>query len=468
MHLCQFQTPRCPDSTDPSHFSIHTHQLTAAPASSGAAASKERLQIVTQNLHIPPNSCSLPNQSEVDRLKNDIKKLRDYLKTSVQERKLLLRKIGTLNERLVKAGGGGGCVACREGSSASLDGQCGAAPRFLLLRIANLQQRLAHAREDADVLRSQLEVLVEALAPTPRNAELAAAPRAMAERSRNVAQAVSRAPTPLVVEAVNADQDALPAEAAAEQEHKWKRLSVGSAHSLPDPSLVDFADLSKAAPIAAVESGAEGEDAERRFALVDLLEEKVREKDRLIREQGSLLDDYKAELGRMKDEMAAAATEEGSRGHGSLDRKLRLQQRRLKSLATPHGSRQQLQRRTASSATLVNEQDTAAAAAAVTTAMMTAAAVTSQLRSVGGVISDGDDSWSEPDVTAARKRMGLTNAHLLLPSDTKVADSSETEAEKKRKLTLLQRSMKSMINPGNRGDIMYKTGSFLISEKKFT
>ena len=55
------------------------------------------------------------------------------------------------------------------------------------------------------------------------------------------------------------------------------------------------------------------------------------------------------------------------------------------------------------------------------------------MRNGGGAVSDGDDSWSEPDVTAARKRMGLTNTHLLLPSDAKVADSSETEAERKRK-----------------------------------
>ena len=134
-----FQTPRCPDSTDPSHFSIHTHQLT----STSSTVSGGRLQVVTQNLHIPPNSYSLPNQSEVDRLKNDIKKLRDYLKTSVQERKLLLRKIGTLNERLVKAGaaseatpgGIGECGACGE-SCAVIDGHGGgAAPRFLLIVI---------------------------------------------------------------------------------------------------------------------------------------------------------------------------------------------------------------------------------------------------------------------------------------------------------------------------------------------
>ena len=349
---------------------------------------------------------------------------------------MLLRKIGTLNERLVKAGaasaptsgGTGECGACRE-SHAVMDGQGGAAaPRFLLLRIANLQQRLANSCEDADLLRSQLEAVVEALAPSLQNAELVAATRAVIERSRDVARSVSRAPTPLVVEAVNKDSEAL--SLSAEQDQKWKRLSVGSTHSLPDPSLVDLADLAKTAPMAAVESGAEesklanGEAAAQRLALVDLLEEKIREKDRVIREQGMLLCDYKVELNRVKDEMA---DEDGGRGHGSLDRKLR-QHRRLKGLPTPHPSRQP-QRKTASSATLVttaNEQDA--------TAM--GAATTSQFRNIGvsrAAASDGDDSWSEPDVTAARKRMGLTNTHLLLPSDAKVAESSETEAERKRK-----------------------------------
>ena len=364
--------------------------------------------------------------------------MRDYLKTSVQERKLLLRKIGTLNERLLKASAAPGssaeCAVCRD----VIDGQCGpaaaAAPRFLLLRIANLQQRLASACEDADLLRSQLEAAAEALAPFPQTAELAAATRAVLQRSRDVAGSVSRAPTPLVVEAVNKDLEAL--SLSAEQEEKWKRLSVGSTHSLPDPSLVDLADLARRAPMATVESGAEetrlahgdAAAAEQRMALVDLLEEKIREKDRVIREQGALLGDYKVELGRIRDEMAH---EEGGRSHGSLDRKLR-QHRRLKGLltttTTPHAGRQ-AQRKTASSATLVataNEQDA--------TAM--AAAATSQFRTVGvprAAVSDGDDSWSEPDVTAARKRMGLTNTHLLLPSDAKVADSSETEAERKRK-----------------------------------
>ena len=68
------------------------------------------LQIVTQALHIPPKiedakndgveEINEANANEVERLKRDMKKLKDYLKTSVQERKMLVKKIGTLNERV--------------------------------------------------------------------------------------------------------------------------------------------------------------------------------------------------------------------------------------------------------------------------------------------------------------------------------------------------------------------------------
>ena len=71
------------------------------------------LQIVTQALHIPPKIDIVPNEgieelneanaNEVERLRRDMKKLKDYLKTSVQERKMLVKKIGTLNDRVAAA-----------------------------------------------------------------------------------------------------------------------------------------------------------------------------------------------------------------------------------------------------------------------------------------------------------------------------------------------------------------------------
>ena len=70
------------------------------------------MQIVTQALHIPPQNdvvnepieeLNEANANEVERLKRDMRKLRDYLKTSVQERKMLVKKIGTLNDRVAAA-----------------------------------------------------------------------------------------------------------------------------------------------------------------------------------------------------------------------------------------------------------------------------------------------------------------------------------------------------------------------------
>ena len=71
------------------------------------------LQIVTQALHIPPKSEATndaieegnneAHSNEVERLRRDMRKLKDYLKTSVQERKMLVKKIGTLNDRVAAA-----------------------------------------------------------------------------------------------------------------------------------------------------------------------------------------------------------------------------------------------------------------------------------------------------------------------------------------------------------------------------
>ena len=79
-------------------------------ASSRNRLKNPNLQIVTQALHIPPKiedakidgveEINEANANEVERLKRDMKKLKDYLKTSVQERKMLVKKIGTLNERV--------------------------------------------------------------------------------------------------------------------------------------------------------------------------------------------------------------------------------------------------------------------------------------------------------------------------------------------------------------------------------
>jgi hypothetical protein len=366
---------------------------------------------------------SLPTQAEVDRLKRDIKKLRDYLKTSVQERKLLLRKIGTLNERLSKADNGD-CSLCREKMLCSMTTEGHAtAPRYLLLRIANLQQRLANSCEDSDLLRSQLETIVETLDPL---AEMNYVPRELVgstlmaiERSKTVSKFVSRAPTPLVVESVFKED-----EEAEQDPQRWKRLSTGSVSSLPDPSMLDFGDLARPR-LAISDADQRSFDMERKVALIDLMEEKILDKDSVIREQSSLLDEYRVEMGKLREELHY----DESKGNSSLERRLR--QRRFKGLATP-----QSRRRATSSTTLVTASNTANEKEAAAPAV---------LRNVAIALSDGDDSWSEPDVNAARKRMGLsTAAHLMSTAEKKVQDSSETEAEKKRKYCTLRNERNPM------------------------
>eukprot|EP00095_Tigriopus_kingsejongensis_P006629 maker-scaffold1179_size56971-snap-gene-0.12 protein:Tk06629 transcript:maker-scaffold1179_size56971-snap-gene-0.12-mRNA-1 annotation:"cdk5 regulatory subunit-associated protein 2" len=101
----------CPAPPADSQFTIHTHHLSDLYEHSGVESNgiPSRLQIVTQTLHIPGSGFgSYPSSGdgenlEVDRLRQDLAKLKEYLKTSVQERKLLLKKIGTLNERMAQA-----------------------------------------------------------------------------------------------------------------------------------------------------------------------------------------------------------------------------------------------------------------------------------------------------------------------------------------------------------------------------
>ncbi len=368
----------------------------------------------------------MPTYAEVDRLKRDIKKLRDYLKTSVQERKLLLRKIGTLNDKLAKVDGNRAiaCSVCKEENSELSGAPEGLAPRHLLLRIANLQQRLANTSEDADLLRSQLESVVESLEPLAKKnlvcSALVMSTKKVVEQSRATSKSVSRAPTPLVLEVLHKEGDI----ADAEQDRQRNRLSVGSMGSLPDPSLLDFGELNKSYESAVKTKPANLYDEdqvsielERKTALLDLMEDKLAEKDGLIREQASLLEEYKVEMLKIKGELS------NDHGHSSLDRRMR--QRKFKGLSTPQSRR----RATSSTTTLVTANEMREAAGAM--ASVATGAVSAITRNTA-LHSDGDDSWSEPDVNAARRRMGLSTAHLLA-AQKKVQDSSETEAEKKRK-----------------------------------
>ena len=435
-----------------------------------------------------------------------MRKLKEYLKTSVQERKLLLKKIGTLNERIAEAatnnaahapgvfpfGPKSASVQCNLASPAvtennSLGESESGGPtrttsftqlhnsRYLFLRIANLQQRLANSCEDADVLRSHLESLLDSLEPfvglksSPISNDLLSTVRKVIQDSRDVSKSVSRAPTPLVFDTTNEGKE-------SSFDDCWKSNSSLSSwkNGLPDPSLVDlephhhhggvggssdlhvpppvrrklvridsydglsddeneFSSGPAAAPKATAAASSQkqqqqqqpgvphdnvirklsdeierrNQDLENKMAVLDMLEEQLEEKDRVIIEQGGLLDEYRKEILRLRDE-DPVPYEKSSTGASARPK-------RYRSFCS--------RRRAASSGGNNNSANPGAV-------MHTCPSDQVNWNNVARALSDGEDSWSEPDVTAARRRMGLSAA--IVNSRIKDKESSETDMEKRK------------------------------------
>ena len=80
---------------------------------------QRKLQVVTQTLHIPPSgdvqgpsgpsgpsggseqtSQNAGSGAELEKLRKEVKKLREYARLSVQDRKVLIHKIGTLKDKV--------------------------------------------------------------------------------------------------------------------------------------------------------------------------------------------------------------------------------------------------------------------------------------------------------------------------------------------------------------------------------
>ena len=61
-----------------------------------------KLQVVTQTLHIPPAVAAIESNApaELEKLRKEVKKLREYARLSVQDRKVLIHKIGTLKDKV--------------------------------------------------------------------------------------------------------------------------------------------------------------------------------------------------------------------------------------------------------------------------------------------------------------------------------------------------------------------------------
>lgn len=446
----------CPLATDDSRFTIHTHQLsdlleqTTLKHSASENMYAPRLQVVTQTLHIPPtskplggheNSSESHESDEVERLRRDMAKLKEYLRTSVQERKLLLKKIGTLNERiaqvqknklvvlqngypvpasdLAKSFPKSVSIQCNLGSKIMDESTSPSSPRSLNLRIANLQQRLTRSSEDAEALRAYLESLVDVIEPLTRQPGSKLSPELVLGIKRAVLDSLemvkshSRAPTPLVRDTTTSlaggDEDEMDAfrPASATSGNSWRS-------GLPDPSHLDlgkFQQHLKSDP-SSLSSHSEKlrQELDEKTAMLELLEEQLDEKDQMMLEQERMLDEYRLEILRLQEENECeqefGVSYDYRRGGTSSDKSRSLRRSRL-SISS------QRRRGPPTSGVYTQSQHSEL-----------------EVKNAARALSDGEDSWSEPDVTAARRRMGLSTQALRARMADK--DSSETDFDKRK------------------------------------
>ena len=387
----------CPEADRETSFSIHTHQL---KEENGDKLSN--LEIVTQTLSIPPENAV----SDADKMKKDMSKLKEYLKRSVQERKLLLKKIGALNTKIYERS-----LSCDFDDDDLLNGGENNSSvlqqaKILLLRIANANQTLARSCEKTSQVRAYLETLADAFD------SLLTKCKAPAGISRHLVESIrtlvgecgldSRPPTPLILESIEERGDIIDndEDRASCASSNWLNGSV----SLPDPTNLLEEDLRSAAEMSLnrndylvrklnEELEKRNKDIEGKMRVLDLMEEQIEEKDRVIIEQERLLDDYRNELIDIRGEGGAVL---------KINNPLEPQ--------TDNSARSKHRRR-----------------------------FPSHIRGVSGVggvgvISDGEDSWSEPDINAARKRMGLAAQflHPKAPMAEKDCCSSETDADRRK------------------------------------
>ena len=129
---------------------------------------------MTQTLHIPPSSEVAEANNELEKLRKEVKKLREYARLSVQDRKILIHKIGTLKDKVHETSSRKSASPLRQLSSCSSLGiQCNLLEnKNYWLRFAKLQQKLVRFSEAADLMKSQLEAMCDVIQPSIGNTML--------------------------------------------------------------------------------------------------------------------------------------------------------------------------------------------------------------------------------------------------------------------------------------------------------
>ena len=137
-----------------------------------------KLQVVTQTLHIPPTDLAPDSPipappPELEKLRKEVKKLREYARLSVQDRKVLIHKIGTLKDKVHETSVRKSASPLRSLALKDSAVQCNLVMEneqqlessHWLGMVARLQQKLVNFGEAADLMKSQLEALVDILQP---------------------------------------------------------------------------------------------------------------------------------------------------------------------------------------------------------------------------------------------------------------------------------------------------------------
>lgn len=236
---------------------------------------------------------------ELEKLRKEVKKLREYARLSVQDRKVLIHKIGTLKDKVHETSSRKSASPLRQLTPTSCTASQTAVIQCNLLenknywlRFAKLQQKLVKYGEAADLMKSQLEVICDVLEPTVNeidNKNIGATLQNMIKSSQNLLQNIGQ-----TLEEVKASPD----ETDGEDQPGDRCATSMSNQSLPDPSEMEIPEHPKDVTIKHLQEELTSKEQSLQEKLNHLraLADQVEQKNKVIREQAEELDEYRMKL----------------------------------------------------------------------------------------------------------------------------------------------------------------------------
>ncbi len=294
VNLNQFQTvgSSC-SSPDGAYKIVHqyaptTSSLEQATLNPASGSSLRNLQVVTQTLHIPPSGEVESANNELEKLRKEVKKLKEYARLSVQDRKVLIHKIGTLKDKVHETSSMRKSASpLRLLTSTEAEVQCNLLEtKNYWLRFAKLQQKLVKFCEAADLLKTQLEAVCDILEPSvaeisKSNANIGQKLTNMSYSSQKLLKNVEKTLEDLKSEsaASNSNSDCESSAVATERPDTSMSNEV-----LPDPNDLELPEMPHLDLLEAKERN------------LQALSDQIEQKDQIIREQAEHLDKYRMEI----------------------------------------------------------------------------------------------------------------------------------------------------------------------------